>query len=152
MNTPIRMSNENENERIDLDKYASMPIGGIFGVTFDQLFSDVERHEDGGVTTKPLNLSLTQMEAVKDLPKLIAELKRCYEEIDSLPAREALNKMHDYTKWLERVESYFLADGSFNQDADFVRMCAVNNKCGYRIEVIDGVETVVHESEWHASE
>ncbi len=82
MNTPIRMSNENENERIDLDKYASMPIGGIFGVTFDQLFSDVERHEDGGVTTKPLNLSLTQMEAVKDLPKLIAELKRCYEELD----------------------------------------------------------------------
>ena len=80
-------------------------------------------------------------------PNLIAELKRCYEEIDGLPAREALNKMHDYTKWLERVESYFLADGSFNQDADFVRMCAVNNKYGYRIEVIDGVETVVHESE-----
>ena len=72
------------NERIDLDKYASMPIGGIFGVTFDQLFSDVERHEDGGVTTQPLNLSLTQMEAIKDIPKLIAELKRCYEELDVL--------------------------------------------------------------------
>ena len=51
-------------------------------------------------------------------------------------------------KWLERVESYFLADGSFNHDADFVRECAVNNKYGYRIEVIDGVETVVHESEY----
>ena len=82
----------------------------------------------------------------------ISELKRCYEELDSLPAREALNKMHDDTKWLERVESYFLADGSFNHDVDFVRMCAENNKYGYRIEVIDGVETVVHESEWIGEE
>jgi len=72
------------NKRIDLDKYASMPIGGIFGVTFDQLFSDVERHEDGGVTTQPLNLSLTQMEAIKDLPKLITELKRMYERENEL--------------------------------------------------------------------
>ena len=54
----------------------------------------------------------------------------------------------DAYKWLERVESYFLADGSFNHDADFVRMCAENDKYGYRIEVIDGVETVVHESEY----
>tara|TARA_B100000902_G_scaffold108394_1_gene110139 strand:+ start:458 stop:781 length:324 start_codon:yes stop_codon:yes gene_type:complete len=79
---------------------------------------------------------------------VLEELKKCYEELDNLPARETLNEMHDYTKWLERVESYFLADGYFNHDADFVRMCAVNNKYGYRIEVIDGVETVVHESEW----
>lgn len=69
----------------------------------------------------------------------ISEVERCYED---------LNKMHDDIKWLERVESYFLADGSFNHDADFVRECAVNNKYGYRIEVIDGVETVVHESEY----
>ena len=78
----------------------------------------------------------------------ISEVERCYEELDSIPAREALNKMHDDIKWLERVESYFLADGSFNHDADFVRECAVNNKYGYRIEVIDGVETDVHESEY----
>jgi hypothetical protein len=78
---------------------------------------------------------------------LIAELKRCYELIDSLPTREAMTEMHDYTKWLETVESYFLADGSFNQDTVFVHMCAVNKKYGYRIEVIDGVVTVEHESE-----
>ena len=82
------------------------------------------------------------------IEELIAELKRCYEELDSLPTRWQMSEMFDYTKWLELVESYFLADGSFNQDADFVRKCAVNNKYGYRIEVIDGVETVVHESEY----
>lgn len=74
-----------------------------------------------------------------EMDYMVPELKRCYED---------LNKMHDDIKWLERVESYFLADGSFNHDADFVRECAVNNKYGYRIEVIDGVETVVHESEY----
>ena len=72
------------NKRIDLNKYFNMPIGGIFGVTFDQLFKDVIRHEGGGVTTQSLNLSLTQMEAIKDLPNLIAELKRCYDLIDCL--------------------------------------------------------------------
>ena len=86
------------------------------------------------------------------IPKLIAELKRCYEELDRLPTRREMSEMHNYTKWLETVESYFLADGSFNQDADFVRKCAVNEKYGYRIEVIDGEETVVHESEYNASE
>lgn len=71
-----------KHKRIDLDKYAPMPIGGLFGVTFDQLLKDVIRHEEGGVTTPPLKLSLTQMEAIKDIPKLITELKRCYELID----------------------------------------------------------------------
>ena len=80
--------------------------------------------------------------------ELIAELKRCYEELDKLPTRLELIEIFNYQKWLEYVESYFLADGSFNQDADFVRKCAVNEKYGYRIEVIDGVETVVHESEY----
>jgi len=80
--------------------------------------------------------------------ELLAELKRCYEELDKLPTRLELIEIFNYQKWLEYVESYFLADGSFNQDADFVRKCAVNEKYGYRIEVIDGVETVVHESEY----
>ena len=90
--------------------------------------------------------------AMAAVPDLIAELKKCYEELDSLPTRWQMSEIHNYTKWLETVESYFLADGSFNQDADFVRKCAVNNKYGYRIELIDGVETVVHESENQASE
>lgn len=86
------------------------------------------------------------------VPDLIAELKRCYKELDELPTRQELMDIFDYQKWLEYVESYFLADGSLNAKNvvitnDFVRKCAVNNKYGYRIEVIDGVETVVHESE-----
>ncbi len=68
--------------------------------------------------------------------ELIAELKRCYEEID----------------WLLVVEDHFTSDGSYNNNANFVYECAVNEKYGYRIEVIDGVETVVHESEYNASE
>jgi hypothetical protein len=86
------------------------------------------------------------------VPDLIAELKRCYEELDELPTRRELMDIFDYQKWLEYVESYFLApiwkfDGSLNAKNvvitnDFVRKCAVNNKYGYRIEVIDGVETV----------
>jgi hypothetical protein len=104
------------------------------------------------IDLEKLNDDLQHGNPEVNISDLIAELKRCYEEIDSLPAREALNKMHDYTEWLKKVVSYFLADGSFNHDADFVRMCAVNNKYGYRIEVIDGVETVVHESEYMPQE
>ena len=74
--------------------------------------------------------------AVRQTPDLIAELKRCYEEID----------------WLLVVEDHFTSDGSYNNNANFVYECAVNEKYGYRIEVIDGVETVVHESEYNASE
>ena len=73
-----------------------MPIGDIFGVTFDQLFKDVIRHEGGGVTTQPLNLSLTQMEAIKDLPNLIAELKRCYKMIDQ--AKANLEELYEVTQ------------------------------------------------------
>ena len=69
-------------------------------------------------------------------PELIAELKRCYEESD----------------WLLVVEDHFTSDGSYNNNANFVYECAVNEKYGYRIEVIDGVDTVVHESEYNASE
>ena len=83
-----------------------------------------------------------------NISDLISQLRRCYKELDELPTRRELMDIFEYQKWLEYVESYFLADGSFNQDAEFVRKCAVNNKYGYRIEVIDGVETVVHESEY----
>ena len=123
------MSNEskNKNERIDIKLMESI----------------IRLWRAGDISSEDLALEMDYM---------VPELKRCYEEIDSLPAREALNKMHDYTEWLKKVVSYFLADGSFNHDADFVRMCAVNNKYGYRIEVIDGVETVVHESEYMPQE
>ena len=119
----MRNESKNKNERIDIKLMESI----------------IRLWRAGDISSEDLALEMDYM---------VPELKRCYEEIDSLPAREALNKMHDYTKWLERVELYFIIDGSFNQDADFVRMCAVNNKYGYRIEVIDGVETVVHESEY----
>ena len=77
------------------------------------------------------NSSLEEANTIAKLPTLIAELKRCYEELD----------------WLLVVEDHFTSDGSYNDNANFVYECAVNEKYGYRIEVIDGVETVVHESE-----
>lgn len=96
-----------------------------------------------------LDVSMDEVDTLFAMvPDLIAELERCYKELDELPTRQELMDIFDYQKWLEYVESCFLADGSFNQDADFVRMCAVNERYGYRIEVIDGVETVVHESEY----
>ena len=100
--------------------------------------------ETGNKDFPPMNRHLAYGLVIQEL---LAELKKCYEELDSLPTRWQMSEIHNYTKWLETVESYFLADGSFNQDADFVRKCAVNEQYGYRIEVIDGVETVVHESE-----
>jgi hypothetical protein len=60
---------------------------------------------------------------------------------------EKRKKKNEELDWLRVVEDHFTKDGSFNEDADFVRKCAINNKYGYCIEVIDGIETVVHESE-----
>ena len=95
------MSNEskNKNERIDIKLMESI----------------IRLWRAGDISSEDLALEMDYM---------VPELKRCYEEIDSLPAREALNKMHDYTKWLERVELYFIIDGSFNQDADFGTLAA----------------------------
>lgn len=146
------------NERIDLTQFERMISGPwriewIHGAdTENEEPSAVIQTEDYGTIAqtfyrdwdKPYEATTKAIAAV---PDLIAELKKCYEELDSLPTRWQMSEIHNYTKWLETVESYFLADGSFNQDADFVRKCAVNEQYGYRIEVIDGVETVVHESE-----
>lgn len=146
------------NERIDLTQFERMISGPwriewIHGAdTENEEPSAVIQTEDHGTIAqtfyrdwdKPYEATTKAIAAV---PDLIAELKKCYEELDSLPTRWQMSEIHNYTKWLETVESYFLADGSFNQDADFVRKCAVNEQYGYRIEVIDGVETVVHESE-----
>jgi len=146
------------NERIDLTQFERMISGPwriewIHGAdTENEEPSAVIQTEDYGTIAqtfyrdwdKPYEATTKAIAAV---PDLIAELKKCYEELDSLPTRWQMSQIHNYTKWLETVESYFLADGSFNQDADFVRKCAVNEQYGYRIEVIDGVETVVHESE-----
>ena len=145
------------NERIDLTQFERMISGPwriewIHGAdTENEEPSAVIQTEDHGTIAqtfyrdwdKPYEATTKAIAAV---PDLIAELKKCYEELDSLPTRWQMSEIHNYTKWLETVESYFLADGSFNQDPAFVRKCAVNNKYGYRIEVIDGVETVVHES------
>jgi hypothetical protein len=123
--------------------------------TVEQTIDEVMGWDNDGnynIPPKEEGIAYATAKAVQMLPDLITELKRCYEELDSLPTRWQMSEIHNYTKWLETVESYFLADGSFNQDADFVRKCAVNEQYGYRIEVIDGVETVVHESEYPASE
>lgn len=119
------------NKRINVH-YINAELNTIWDKTKEKDFPPMNRHMAYGIL----------------VDKLLAELKRCYKELDELPTRQELMDIFDYQKWLEYVESCFLADGSFNQDADFVRMCAVNERYGYRIEVIDGVETVVHESEY----
>ena len=67
---------------------------------------EVERRPDGGyaIKTGRDNFSLEEAETIAKLPSLIAELKRCYEEIDYLNALtnnlpvemlvEAENKLH----------------------------------------------------------
>mgnify|MGYP001250793463 CR=1 FL=1 len=149
-------------ERIDTSKYEGHTEGPWWtGEWFTDGYSTFEKGycvEQRIVTEPPFVdevgewICLVDNEAdaklIADAPEILAELKRCYKELDELPTRRELMDIFDYQKWLEYVESYFLADGSFNQDPDFVRKCAVNNKYGYRIEVIDGVETVVHESEY----
>ena len=100
------------NERIDLTQFENISSEGW------EYLSDESRNINSAALDK--------------IPELIAELKRCYEEID----------------WLLVVEDHFTSDGSYNNNANFVYECAVNEKYGYRIEVIDGVETVVHESEY----
>jgi hypothetical protein len=157
------MSNESEN-RIDLTQFEKLPKKmeitwhehPIYGARYLVQISGRETpwtvgtiasdYEPYGVYDKDKIEQERMAKMFAATPDLIAELKKCYEELDSLPTRWQMSEIHNYTKWLETVESYFLADGSFNQDPAFVRKCAVNNKYGYRIEVIDGVETVVHES------
>ena len=148
------MNNKNnENKRIDLTQFEGHTEGnwcisddGNGVIKTDEFWIRLfEPYCDDGITEDEDTIN---KELMVSAPDLIAELKRCYKEFDELPTRWELMDIFDYQKWLEYVESCFLADGSFNQDADFVRKCAVNEKYGYHIEVIDGVETVVHESEY----
>ena len=67
--------------RIDLTQFEGM----FEGDHPKHLFEEVEkRFEDGGVRTTPLYLDPQYVNAITLLPELIAELKRCYEEIDYL--------------------------------------------------------------------
>ena len=69
------MSNESEN-RIDLTQFEGIKEW------------EVEKRPDGGyaIKTGRDNFSLEEAETLAKLPTLIAELKRCYEEIDYLNA------------------------------------------------------------------
>jgi hypothetical protein len=121
------MSNESEN-RIDLTQFRLVTIGielGLTQVALREWHTGMKRERLGEL-----------IRAHEEVPKLIEELKKCYELID----------------WLLVVEDHFTSDGSYNNNANFVYECAVNEKYGYRIEVIDGVETVMHESEQQASD
>ena len=71
------------NERIDLTQFEGM----FEGDHPKHLFEEVEKKfRDGGVRTTPLYLNLQYVNAITLLPGLLAELKRCYEEIDYLNA------------------------------------------------------------------
>jgi len=67
--------------RIDLTQ-----LGRVFdGGHPKHLFEKVERRfKDGGVRTMPLYLGPQDVAAITLLPELIAELKRCYKQIDLL--------------------------------------------------------------------
>ena len=64
------------NERIDLTQFEGIKEW------------EVEKRPDGGyaIKTGRDNFSLEEAETLAKLPDLIAELKRCYEEIDYLNA------------------------------------------------------------------
>jgi len=64
------------NERIDLTQFEGIKEW------------EVEKRPDGGyaIKTGRDNFSLEEAETLAKLPTLIAELKRCYEEIDYLNA------------------------------------------------------------------
>jgi len=65
--------------RIDLTQFKRVFDGGHP----KHLFEKVERRfKDGGVRTTPLYLGPQDVDAITLLPELIAELKRCYEELD----------------------------------------------------------------------
>jgi hypothetical protein len=51
---------------------------------------EVEKRPDGGyaIKTGRDNFSLEEAETIVKLPNLIAELKRCYEELDEMHAKE----------------------------------------------------------------
>ena len=67
--------------RIDLTQFEGM----FEGDHPKHLFEEVEkRFEDGGVRTTPLYLDPQYVNAITLLPDLIAELKRCYKQIDLL--------------------------------------------------------------------
>ena len=70
-------------ERIDLTQFDGMYDTEGIGPHPKNLFEEVEEEfKDGGVKTKPLYLSNQEVNAITLLPELIAELKRCYKELD----------------------------------------------------------------------
>ena len=113
------------NERIDLTQFEGIGEWKVL-----ECWDEEEARYE--IRTGRDNHSKHEAEVIAKLPNLIAELKRCYEELD----------------WLLLVEEYLTSDGSYNDNANFVYECAVHKKYGYRIEVIDGEQTVVHESEY----
>ena len=94
------------NERIDLTKFEGMEEW------------QVEKRPDGGyaIKTGRDNFSLEEAETIAKLPTLIAELKRCYEEIDTfhpLHGLEVWDEDPDYSRaeWREGVAEGHVTSG-----------------------------------------
>ena len=106
------MSNENENERIDLTQFEGNERGWMYdvegiGAHPKNYFEEVETKFIGkGVKTMPLHLNNQEVNAITLLPEMIVELKRCYETIDEL--NFILNKAHGHNKLVSRVEQLTL--------------------------------------------
>ena len=86
------MSNESENKRIDLTQFEGMtkgpwhfagPFGGMMLVTAYPHDMIVRQNGEGDCRLRLGEInSPYDGEAIAQLPDLIAELKRCYEELD----------------------------------------------------------------------
>jgi hypothetical protein len=99
------MSNESENERIELTEFEGLGKGEQHP---KHLFEEVEkRFNDGGVKTQPLYLDEAFVNAIIMLPDLITELKRTYEEIDDLKRqyRSCYQSLIDTTDWNVRMQN-----------------------------------------------
>tara|TARA_B100000287_G_scaffold109456_1_gene101768 strand:+ start:377 stop:715 length:339 start_codon:yes stop_codon:yes gene_type:complete len=105
-------------KRIDLTQFEGNEKGWMYdvegiGAHPKNYFEEVEEEfKDSGVKTKPLHLSNQEVNAITLLPELIAELKRCYEEIDEFEetvyrldkAEDVLSRSGWYEIYWEEIE------------------------------------------------
>ena len=106
-------------KRIDLTQFEGNEKGWMYdvegiGAHPKNYFEEVETKFIGkGVKTKPLHLSNQEVNAITLLPELIAELKRCYEEIDEF--EETVDRLYVAEDVLGRSGWYEIYCEEFNE-------------------------------------
>jgi hypothetical protein len=100
----------NENKRINLKQFEGMTEGPWDMHYDDSALEDQEYLEHGAQLTPvgTLNeMARVDAHAIGKVPELIAELKRCYEEIDDLKRqyRSCNQSLIDTTEWNVRMQN-----------------------------------------------